>query len=498
MPRISMMLFLIANLFAYSLMSNTSFEFRVIDEATKEPLAYANVTVVGTGTGSVTNIEGVFMLDLNSIESDKIVAISYIGYQMRKVPVNELKLLSEITMKQSALKLSEVNVPTKQLTAKQIMAFTEKNFETNYPRFEGRQRIFFHHIERTPSPGADGVKVKRSNFPGLDKEVMKEIMALIPSEFIEYQDAIVDLYTDSENSKLIPIQAISLEEGSAYDLQKELEIKLAKFMNDVDESKDNEDIYYKIKTGILSQKININDEEESSETHEKQVSDHVVSKTEWVKNDLKRLVNEYSNYESDVWEFITKRGRYNYSIEQVTMIDSLVVYEVKFSPQRKGLYEGSAFISTDDFALVVADFKYAQGKQDEKIQLLGIGHAMNFKGARVMFEKIKEGYVLKYINAQTQEYIGIDRTFSFIKKQRRFFIDKELAELKLDAELKIHTKKEVEILILDRQKSTNSEFEKIEEPEKMLYTKQLVYDPSLWNNQTTIAPTEGLKAFKRQ
>lgn len=67
----------------------------VYDAESKEPLIAVNVLQVGTTNGTTTNREGYF--ELNLIESDKYsISISYIGFDLKIIDVEERKTLYEI------------------------------------------------------------------------------------------------------------------------------------------------------------------------------------------------------------------------------------------------------------------------------------------------------------------------------------------------------------------------------------------------------------------
>jgi len=59
----------------------------ILDRETKKPLPAANIQIVGTFQGTISNTDGKFLLQLNEIPST--ILVSYIGYQSQKVKINE-------------------------------------------------------------------------------------------------------------------------------------------------------------------------------------------------------------------------------------------------------------------------------------------------------------------------------------------------------------------------------------------------------------------------
>ena len=78
----------------------------VFDEA-GEPVIGATVIVVGTQTGTSTDIDGKFMLQ--NIKKESVLQISFIGYQTVTVPVNGVTNL-EVELKSDAENIEDVVV----------------------------------------------------------------------------------------------------------------------------------------------------------------------------------------------------------------------------------------------------------------------------------------------------------------------------------------------------------------------------------------------------
>jgi len=56
------------------------------DRETRQPLPAANIQIVGTFQGTISNTEGKYLLQLNKIPST--ILVSYIGYQSMKITIN--------------------------------------------------------------------------------------------------------------------------------------------------------------------------------------------------------------------------------------------------------------------------------------------------------------------------------------------------------------------------------------------------------------------------
>jgi hypothetical protein len=496
------LVFLVVLRSSFLLASENSISGTVLDVETKEPLPYASIMIVGKQKGTVTNEEGSFMLDLEGISLTDTILFRYMGYETKKITISQLQQHPVVYLKPAALNLAEVKVVSKKMPPEEIIRMAYKNFEHNHPSGTGRRKIFIHKYGKIPFQKENKLILKETNFVGLDKKTFEELLQKMPKEFIDYQDAIIELYSLNGTHKLIPVKAISLEEGSQQTVIKEFETKLGSFFEDIDKSMGEKDIYYKIRTGIFSQKWGNKkeDKEEWNKESEKEVTDSLnyTIQVETVKNYLGGMLQNYARADSDNWEFLNSPGKYEYQIDEVTIFNEELVYKISFTPKKRGLFEGSIYISIDTYAILQLDFAFAKGKQSDTRNIFGYRHATNFKGGHLLFEKGDGGYFLKYLYAKQKEFTSLDRDFSVMKKQKRFLIDKELNEFKIETELFVNSESIWELLVLEREEISPAQFEKIKEPTVMKFKKEYAYTPEMWENRTVIVPSSELKKYKRK
>ncbi len=467
----------------------------LLDAKSKEPLPFANIIVLGKNIGTVSNSEGRFILGDNAIESNDSLIFSFMGYQTLKVPVHSLEQDAKIFLSQSNVALAEIQILSKNLTPLEIVRKVKENFPKNYPESSIKQRLFVHNYVRTPFSDKNKVILKKSDFSTLDKSTFNELFDMVPDEFINYNDAIIDLYRHDQTHKILPIKGISLEEGSQKELQKVVENKLEAFLNDVESTMKEENVYYKLKTGVLSTKIgeeppSINDYKDDSSSYQLPIYA--------VRNEVLGLIKNYTKLDGDNLEFISKPGKYLYSESGMEVFNGELVYKIEFKPKESGLFEGIMFISSSSFAVLQMTFNYATGKSSENIQLFGIGHAIREEQGHVIYEKGDDGYHLKYLSAFEKENTSFNRKFSVMKKEKRFLIDKELNEMKFDADLTFEMNSKWEILVLGRTTISEKDYLNVKQPGSMTFEKVYSYSPEIWKNRTILSPTEELKKYTRK
>lgn len=478
--------------------ADTTITGLVLDVETKAPMPFTSVAVSGRSIGTISNAEGRFVLNLTGVSESDTIAFSHVGYQTLRVTCAQLRGKDRIYLQPAAVTLSEVAIYARQLTAEEIVERVREHYPENHPTPNQRQRLFLHKYEKARFPRSNQIHIKSSDFSGLDPQTFNELFAKLPDEFVEYQDALIELYHYEGSESLLPIEAISLEESSMKDLSKEMETKLETFFEDIEQTNGQEDVYYKFRSGIFSMKAEPGEEADSVWLENKNDSLHYHIPTEQVHGEVQYLTQHYAHIQSKNWEFINSTSKYQYTLGEVTIFQDELVYPVSFVPKNRGLFEGTMYISTSTFALLQLDFAFAEGKSNENIQFLGVGHSMNFKKGRVIYERAGSGYHVKYVYAEQHETASIDRSFSVMKKEKRFLWDKTLNEAKIATELRFDIKSYWELLVLDREAIEQGQFEAAEQPLTMKYRKEYVYSPEMWDNATVIAPTSELKKYTRK
>lgn len=86
-----------------------TFTGKVIDNATKKPVVFANVYLIGSSLGTVTNAEGEFVLKVPVSQLSHQVGISNLGY--KNLAIN----LSDLTAKENIIKLDLAATPLEQV-----------------------------------------------------------------------------------------------------------------------------------------------------------------------------------------------------------------------------------------------------------------------------------------------------------------------------------------------------------------------------------------------
>ena len=197
------------------------------------------------------------------------------------------------------------------------------------------------------------------------------------------------------------------------------------------------------------------------------------------------------------WEFLHKPRRYNYTLIGTVEVDDEEVYIIEFEPKRKGLYIGEMYVSTETFALIKADYEYAEGKSGIDISLLKFIYKKEQSKISIAFEKINGNYELKYFSEKTIFSIGAKRKLALQKKRNRFLIDKKLRELKIKLNMLIKRESSVEFFVINREEITDSEYDNFKQEKYVDIIRIDEFDDNIWGNHPTIEPTKRMKEYKK-
>lgn len=456
-------------------------------------LPYTNIYVKHKHIGVVSNEKGQFSLDIAGLDLSDTLRFQYIGYTTRYITVGELDTIPIVYLKEEIFNLNETLIFGNTPNAKDIVRKILENKSKNYIPTTSKKQVFIRARDLSDLQTFE-LDCKRSSITQLDSEMIELLEEKIPKQSTSFTDFLGDLYfngneDDSIKFKIDPIRTVSLKEKDIAELEQFETI----FENIFSETKDDE--YWKVKTGILSQKIDI---DEDSSQQVKDTLDKNLRKVSGYNSRIKYRLR-YSNLDDKVqWEFIYSPGKYKYIIIGGTRINGEDVYIIDFKPGNSGMYQGRMYVSLLSYALIRADYEYAPEKDGKNIQLFGVGYNENQFSGSIYFEKKDSTYILKYFSRKSGFLASFERNISLLKKRKRFLLDKKIMEIKLGVNFSVITEEQIEYLVLDDKEITQEEFNDFEQKETLdiIYVDQ--FDDNLWRGYSIIEPTKRMKEYKKQ
>lgn len=465
----------------------------VLDLDSRSPLAYANIYVLHKERGAISNEHGCFTINISGLSETDTLRFQYIGYKTKNITIAELDTLAFVYLKEDVFKLSETFIFGNVLNPVAIVKKVIKNKDSNYLNENSKRQCFVR--ERYSSDFDEIIlNYKKSSISGLDREMIDLIQKKMPKHTTSYTDFLGYVYyskhkDDSITFKVEPIRTVSLKEKDIAEL-KQLETIFESIFENTKEEE-----YWKIKSGIFSKRMEIDNEDE------KQKKDSLKKDERKTSNYSRRLKYrlKYSLLDDkDEWEFLYSTGKYNYTLAGGTSVNGEEVYIIDFTPKRSGEYFGRLYISMGTYALIRADYEYAEGKTGTDFNMLGVGYTEDSFSGSIYFEKKNGNYVLKYFSKKAGSNASFNRNIAMLKKKERFLFDKKLNEIKIGMELRLKSEISFEILVLDETAISDEQFTGFEQKEKMKIIFVDQFDNSLWKGFSIIEPTEQMREYKKQ
>ena len=497
------LIFLLAIVSAHSQTVNDSAGFQagtelkglVLDEGSQAPLPYTNIFILHKNTGVISNETGHFSIDISGLDKTDTVRFQYIGFQTRNITLAELDSTALVYLKEDIINLSEILVFGSDPDPKSIVKKVLENKDANYKKITSKSQVFIR--ERDIAAFTDiHFKLKKSSITQLDEEMIALVEEKIPRQTISYTDFLGNIYQtkntdDSVGLKVDPLRAVSLKEKDMSDLEQIADVFEGVF-RDIGEEE-----YWKVKSGLFSKKL---DEEEMASDTTAVKNDTLEEKGRILKYYV-RKVNYQLGYplmdEKDDWEFLYKTGKYNYTLAGGSRVNGEDVYIIDFTPKSSGNYIGRMFVAINTYALIRADYEYAEGKTGRDIHLFGIGYTETHFIASIYFEKKNDNYILKYFSKKAKSNASFDRNVALIKKKERFLFDKKLNEIKVGIDIAVDMESSIEYLVLEQTEIQEKQFADFEQQERMevIYVDQ--FDENLWKGFDIIEPTEQMREYKK-
>lgn len=103
----------------------------IYDAVSKAPLAFVSVTIKGTNTGTVTDIDGQF--SFNNLPANAILIISYIGYKAREYKAGQEVRTVSIFIERIPGELETVVISSNENPAHRIIRLLQRNKKQNDP-----------------------------------------------------------------------------------------------------------------------------------------------------------------------------------------------------------------------------------------------------------------------------------------------------------------------------------------------------------------------------
>jgi len=467
---------------------------RLVDSRTQKGIPYATVEY-GPGQGVISNGEGrfSFVWEAGTPRPDSI-HISSMGYGKKGFALEQLGD-SLLFLDPSPIELQGVYLFDRDLEVADIIERMVQRLPENINGSAVKQRIFLRHSSLTQLDKLD-MGFKESSIAELDKALIDSMANSVPREAQHYTESLLDLYKNGEKFKLDIIKAAELYNKDQVASLEEL----GKRMETIFKANIKRDSYLKIKSGLFSQKVQVDSILGSLEGAEKVGAggqrDSLSGFLDSQRHLLGELLGELYYREDSTLDLIDKPGRYEFELTGYSEIDGEGVYVITFAPKRGPAdFKGRLFINIGDFAVVHLDFENTQRLRN--FRLLGITYREERFAGSARFVKLPNGrYDLRFLELTQGNYLAVDRPLKVVEKNKHVKGRRKQNELSLNLDLRMRPTEKWELVVFGQEPIDSTAFSNFKEDKRAKASYMPYYDPGFWEGHNIMEPNGALRRFK--
>ncbi|WP_196893950.1 carboxypeptidase-like regulatory domain-containing protein [Aureivirga marina] len=468
-----------------------------VTDKDENPIPYAAIKV-GRFVGTTTNEEGEFAIDLKKFQKMKWIEISSLGFKPLKIEKNEFTS-KKYVLEDEVNEIGEVSLSSKKLTVLEILEKVQQNAVENYET-NLKGNIFARSADQVH---VEEFKIDVLKSPMFSKKELKKINKEMNEEFEKDMETAAKSYTEKYfsyckkdgNVKVNVEKYVSIkDEENERTTEKIVEKVQSRFTAHLDTTST-----YKVKTGIFTVDDSLKVGGMISKEPKKKEDNLTTYKTAKLKGSLAKVFAKNTIQEDSKFDFIYETKKYNYELLGVSKYEGENIYIINFNPKRSSAkYIGKMYVSTQDFGVFRIDYKFAEGKKGESLNmklLLGVAYKENKWDATVIYTRMSSGkFALNFVKEYEGTNIYLNRSLKFIKNRVSKFDKKD--KTKLEFKFVLDDLSNTEMVFMNSELLEENDFANMEEREEFKVEHLNKYDASIWEDYNIIKPTKELLEFE--
>ncbi|MEW2922833.1 carboxypeptidase-like regulatory domain-containing protein [Muricauda sp. ANG21] len=488
--KISLVLYLLVAL----PMTAQTISSKLVDAKTQKGIPYATVQY-GEYQGVITNDEGRFSFSLDETSPPDSIYISSMGYSKKGFTLAQLQD-SVVLLQPKAIELSGVYVFDKELSVDDIIEKMVERVPQNVNKAPVKQRFFLRQSEFATINKVD-FGFEKSTIAELNKELIDSLALSIPKNGHHYTESLGDLYKNNGQYKLDIIKAADLYDKNQVGSFEEL----GERMQTIFTENIKPDSYLKIKSGIFSQKVQVDsilsdmEEEEAQKIKDEVEKDTISGLVDAQRQAFKELLNELYYQEDSKLDLISKTRKYEFTLVGYAEIADAGVYAIDFEPKRSSAeFKGRLYINIEDFAVMRLDVQNTERLRN--FRLLGITYREVLYKGTMRFAQLPNGkYDLRFMDFTFGRYFAVDRPLKVIEKNKHVKGRRKQNELSLNIDFRMSPTQKWELVVFDQEVVPEDQFTNFTEDKTARATYMPTYDPEFWQGHTIMEPNQAIREF---
>lgn len=467
-----------------------SLTLQLKDAETGNPVPYASV-VTGTQTGTISNGEGFFTVDLQRIE--EVLKISCMGYRTLEIPKSELsKEATALRLVPAAINLNEVRVGERIPSADEIIRNVVANLDKNYATGDDGYEVFlreseymkFNELLLELEKASD---LNRKDLKTADARLRQLGTDIVKSNPRNYMDLKASWKKTSDTTTALKVARVTELIDTSQDFSMDNIEERAKeiIMDHLDPEQT-----YKLKTGMFKIEDSISPamEFEESEAQADSMS------MDYLKPKINRMMKAASLKDGTFIRRFLNPEAYKYTFLEATYFDGYYVYAIRFEPdRRKSKYTGVLYVESQSYGILKADWNYAKGKHGSKMNLrllLGVKYNEDVSRGTVIYKRDQNLQLVPYfLEQESGSYVYLHRDLKFIENSPK------KKKVRFDFLLEGRSREKSALLVKTVAPGSLSNMPE-SEPDKVPLIRLDRYEPTVWQDSEIIEPLEEMKNFK--
>lgn len=457
---------------------------RIVDGQNGEAVPFATV-VTGVNKGTISNEEGYFSLELGGLTNPS-VQISCMGYETLEIPIESLESDGVLKLDPAAIRLNEVRIGERIPDAEEIIQKVNANISVNYSIDERNYAFFYRESEYMNWDQLDlevekDSELNREELAAAQDELKALGRYISESQAVSYFD-FNGAYQDLRDTSLIWVDRAT----ELVDTKKDFSMdNLQEKAQNIVLSHLDSTQTYKVKTGIITVEDSISIDEEFGRE-----GDFDSTSVKSLNSRVSNLLSVAGFENEDRLHNFLDAELYKYELIKPTYFNGFYVYAVRFNPRkRKSKFAGTLYIDATSFAVLKADYQYAEGRRGQNVNLkllLGIKYTENRDRGTIVFQQDEAGlYHPYYIQKEYGNYVYLHRSLKFIENSP------SRKKVLFDFLLEGGVREKESILIRPSEPLSTPASQ-----DKILVQKLDSYQSTIWQDTEIIAPLEEMKNFK--
>lgn len=326
---------------------------QILNSVNKEPVAYANISIINSSIGTVSNLDGEFVINIPKEKEKTSLIVSHIGYRNETINVSFFK--SKILLLPTSIELEEVNllIGKKRLNGNEIVKKAFENYSENFPDKPFLAKGFLRHIEKNKKEYKWLIEAGITFFDNAKRAEEAEIKFNIDEERKSYDNRSID-------SLNLYLKYLIKNKGKGYGI-----IRKKERIRDT------------VSDGELVKGVMYNDQESSGLSKIFNGHKNIIINKYNFDNGNQDIIRNYGNKEAIFDKNIFKK--HEFSLDSIFLEGDRYVYKIKINPNPKMInlnkvlkkdYApiGWIFIYKDNFAIKEIEYILVAASKNSKLR----------------------------------------------------------------------------------------------------------------------------------